>query len=86
MPTVSRFYGIKIMMYHGDHNPPHFHVEYGEVEAAVDIRAMRIIDGHMPPRIFSMVREWAMQYRGQLLENWELCARKQNPFMIPPLR
>jgi len=24
MPEISRFYGIIIKMYFGDHNPPHF--------------------------------------------------------------
>jgi len=30
MPEISRFYGIIIKMYYDDHNPPHFHVEYGK--------------------------------------------------------
>ena len=30
MPEISRFYGIVIKMYFGDHQPPHFHAEYGE--------------------------------------------------------
>jgi hypothetical protein len=28
MPELSRFYGIVIKMYFGDHAPPHFHAEY----------------------------------------------------------
>lgn len=28
MPEVSRFYGIVIMMYYNDHDPPHFHARY----------------------------------------------------------
>ncbi len=30
MPELSRFYGIVIRMFFGDHVPPHFHAEYGE--------------------------------------------------------
>jgi hypothetical protein len=30
MPELSRFLGIVIAMYFKDHNPPHFHVLYGE--------------------------------------------------------
>jgi len=30
MPEISRFYGIVIRMYFGDHNPPHFHAAYGD--------------------------------------------------------
>jgi hypothetical protein len=29
MPQISRFYGIVIYMYWGDHFPPHFHAHYG---------------------------------------------------------
>jgi hypothetical protein len=32
MPTISEFYGLSIYMYNNgrEHNPPHFHVSYGE--------------------------------------------------------
>jgi hypothetical protein len=30
MPEISRFFGIIITMYYGDHQPPHFHVRYGD--------------------------------------------------------
>jgi hypothetical protein len=29
MPEISRFFGIVIKMFYGDHNPLHFHAEYG---------------------------------------------------------
>ena len=29
MPCISSFYGLLIYMYGDDHNPPHFHVNYG---------------------------------------------------------
>jgi hypothetical protein len=28
MPIISTLFGIIIRMYSGDHNPPHFHVEF----------------------------------------------------------
>jgi hypothetical protein len=39
MPEVSRFYGIVIKIFYDDHNPPHFHAEYGEHEVLVNINA-----------------------------------------------
>ena len=33
MPEISRFLGIVITMYFDDHDPPHFHVRYGEHRA-----------------------------------------------------
>jgi hypothetical protein len=37
MPEVSRFYGIVVRLFYDDHNPPHFHAEYGEHEALMNI-------------------------------------------------
>lgn len=37
MPELSRFYGIVIKMYFGDHDPPHFHAEYAEDRAVINI-------------------------------------------------
>ena len=30
MPEICRFYGIVIRMYFRDHQPPHFHAQYGD--------------------------------------------------------
>lgn len=43
MPEISRFFGIIIKMYFGDHLPPHSHAEYGEYKAVIDIHTL-IID------------------------------------------
>ena len=37
MPEISRFYGIVIQMYFGDHPPPHFHARYAGQSAKLDI-------------------------------------------------
>ena len=37
MPEISRFYGIIVYMYFDDQNPPHFHVEYSEYDAMIEI-------------------------------------------------
>ena len=38
MPEISLFCGIRITMFYSDHNPPHFHAEYGGYKALVDIQ------------------------------------------------
>lgn len=35
MPTISIFYGIKILMFFDEHNPPHFHAQYAEFHAII---------------------------------------------------
>ncbi|MBI3795790.1 MAG: DUF4160 domain-containing protein [Deltaproteobacteria bacterium] len=43
MPEISRFFGIVIKMFFGDHVPPHFHAEYGDHKALFDIRTLALI-------------------------------------------
>ncbi len=73
MPALARFYGIVIRMYFlgTKHNPPHIHVIYGDDTAAFDIRTGEMIDGDLPNRAASMVREWVAQNRDALIEMWE---------------
>ncbi len=85
MPTVSSFYGIFIKMLFDDHNPPHFHAEYGEYELMVTISPIKIIKGDAPKRVKSMILEWTALHQEELLQDWELCASLQTPFSIEPL-
>lgn len=48
MPTISAFYGIVIKMFFNDHAPPHFHAEYAEFKATVDIGSLRVLEGQLP--------------------------------------
>jgi hypothetical protein len=85
MPEISRFYGIVIKMYFGDHPPPHFHAEYAEDTAIVDIRTLSIISGSLPQRAMGLVAEWAMLHREELLELWSRAERLEPLHRIDPL-
>ena len=85
MPTISIFYGILIKMYWDDHAPPHFHAEYGGAEAMVNIQTLEIIRGKLPHGATMLVKEWAMQHRNELMEDWKLCEQLQTPNKIAPL-
>jgi hypothetical protein len=85
MPTISRFYGILIQMYFGDHVPPRFHALYAEFEALIDIQTLEVIRGELPGRAMALVVEWAQQHRDELIKDWELCAQNQTPSKIRPL-
>jgi uncharacterized protein DUF4160 len=58
VPRISQFYGIAIYMYFSDHPPPHFHAQYGGVEAVVAISDGAVIRGSIPDRALRLVREW----------------------------
>jgi hypothetical protein len=48
-----------IRIFYDDHNPPHFHAEYGEYEVLVAIQSLAILGGGLPARALGMVTEWA---------------------------
>lgn len=71
MPEISRFLGIVILMYFNDHDPPHFHVQYNEFKAIIEIESLAVRDGHVPGRVLGLVIEWAELHKGELLSNWK---------------
>ncbi len=72
MPQIAMFYGIRISMYYDDHNPPHFHAEYNDNKALVDINKARVIKGFLPSRQLKLVLAWAVLHQDELMQNWEL--------------
>ncbi|MFH1635655.1 MAG: DUF4160 domain-containing protein [Chloroflexota bacterium] len=85
MPEISRFFGIVIKMYFDEHSPPHFHAEYGEHEALVNINSMAIIAGRLPSRVLGMVIEWASIHQGELKQEWEKARNMESLGKISPL-
>ena len=71
MPTIAFFYGIAIRMYYDDHNPPHVHAVYGEHEAKVSIETGGVSEGRLPPQAARLVKEWCVERRPDLMQNWE---------------
>lgn len=57
MPVISRFYGMVVKMYFADseHNPPHFHVVYGEYAGVFDLDTLRMTEGDLPEKAQSLV-------------------------------
>ena len=73
MPVLSRFYGIIIRMYfqQAEHNPPHIHAIYGENVAAIGIQTGEVLEGHLPSKALSMVQEWVLLHKEELMKIWE---------------
>ena len=55
-------------MFFDDHLPAHFHAEYGEYKAVVEIQSLTVIGGYFPPRALGLVVEWATLHRDELIE------------------
>lgn len=85
MPEISRFYGIVIMMFYKDHNPPHFHASYEEYRAVISIDE-EIVDGNMPGRALKLIFEWMKLHKDELKMNWKKCHIGEKPLKIEPLK
>ena len=83
MPVISRFYGMIVKMYFSaaEHNPPHFHVVYGECAGVFDLDTLRMTEGDLPEKAQSLVREWAELHKTELRKIWDT----QQFTSIPPL-
>lgn len=83
MPVISRFYGMIIKMYfqQKEHNPPHFHVVYGEYMGEIEIETLRLMEGDLPQKALNMVTEWAQQHKDELMKIWNT----QEFIQLPPL-
>lgn len=85
MPTVSRFYGIRVGMFHRDHEPAHFHASYGEHQVIIEVPSLVVLRGVLPRRAQNLVMEWAAMHRIELVENWHRARNGQRLEPIEPL-
>ena len=85
MPTISEFFGIRIMIRFLDHNPPHFHAEYQKDRIIVDIKNGKI-KGEMSERAIRLILEWLDLHRDELMTAWEQASEGNEPINIEPLK
>ncbi|GGR40978.1 DUF4160 domain-containing protein [Deinococcus ruber] len=85
MPEISSFYGIRVTMYYRDHQPPHFHAEYGDDEIVIVIADLSTYAGSLPKRAHRLVLEWAIQHQTALGGLWTLAQAQQPLSKLPPL-
>ena len=52
-------------------HPAPIHIGNGEDMAAINIETGEVLEGHLPPKALSMVREWIELHKNDLLHMWE---------------
>ena len=85
MPEISRFSGIVIKMFFHDHNPLHFHAEYGDNAALIDIRACHFFPDGCRLACWVSSSSGATLHRQELLDDWEKAKLKHELQKIAPL-
>ena len=86
MPEISRFLGIVIKMFFGDHAPPHFHASYQGAKAIFSIETGQAIAGELPPQQLAIVTTWALMRKKELMANWNALTTGKEAKKIAPLR
>ncbi|MCH7899948.1 MAG: DUF4160 domain-containing protein [Acidobacteria bacterium] len=84
MPRISAFYGITVLMFFGDHNPPHFHVRYSGHAARIALDGT-VLEGDLPRRALRLVGEWGRLHQSELEACWERTVNHEPPGTIEPL-
>lgn len=85
MPDISRFYGIIIRMFYREHSPPHFHATYQGIDAEFDFDGNMIIGNLKSKNAQHLIREWALQHKEELIENWNNSLNRIEFNKIAPL-
>jgi hypothetical protein len=60
MPTIDIIDGIKILIYSGEHRPPHFHAVYNAFEVVIEIETGVIYAGDLPNKQLKKVFDWLL--------------------------
>ena len=72
MPIISKFYGMVVKMYYlaSEHNPPHIHVIYGEYIGVINLLTLEMMQGDLPNKALSIIKDWTLIHRDELIEMW----------------
>ncbi len=85
MPIISTFFGIIIRMYFGDHNPPHFHVEFQGEKATFNFDGQLLSGSMSSGTARRLVREWVRLHKFELMINWRNIEKGRPLNRIQPL-
>jgi hypothetical protein len=71
MPTIAWVNGIAIRMFFNDHAPPHIHAYKDAYEARIAIETGELLSGRLPATARWLVRQWILENRAALMQNWQ---------------
>jgi hypothetical protein len=83
MPEVARFLGLTIYMYFYDHAPPHLHAEYGRARVMMRLSDGVLLRGELPKTALRLLRDWMVDHRADLEENWRRAQMGERLERIP---
>jgi uncharacterized protein DUF4160 len=85
VPIISTFFGIVIRMFYQEHEPGHFHAEYQGQQATFLFSGETLAGEIRSGTARRLVREWAIEHRGELEANWARMKAGEALVRIRPL-
>lgn len=82
MPTVAIVEAVRIRFYAQEHPPAHFHADFAEHRATIDIASLRVLKGSLPRAKLTAVLSWAEPRREELARAWDAVLGKRHPEKI----
>jgi hypothetical protein len=70
VPKFAEFEGIVVGLYFRDHPPAHFHARYQDHKAVIEIEALCVYSGSLPPAQLRKVLGWAAENQAALRARW----------------
>ena len=64
-----------------EHEPAHIHAIYNEYVGIFNLKTFEMIDGYLPSKAQTLVKEWLQAHTDELLQMWT----SQNFTKLPPL-
>ena len=85
MPIISTFFGIVVRMFYKEHEPAHFHAEYQGQQGTFGFDGEILAGEIRSGTARRLIRDWAVQHRGELEWNWGRMKAGEALERIPPL-
>jgi hypothetical protein len=84
LPAIAVIFGMTILLYYDDHDPPHFHVKAADFSAKIDLGDLAVLEasGRLCTRDLARLRRWATRHRAALYDNWNRARRGERLLKI----
>uniref|UniRef100_E6QR00 DUF4160 domain-containing protein n=1 Tax=mine drainage metagenome TaxID=410659 RepID=E6QR00_9ZZZZ len=60
-------------------------MKYNEFRASILFDSLGVMEGKLPPRVLSLVIEWASEHQSELMDNWQALRTTGDFHRIKPL-
>ena len=68
--AIYRFRNLRIVMFYGDHPPPHVHLLGPGVKVLIEVESLKA-KGRCDPKVLAQARAWIAVNQAEIMETWQ---------------